>query len=235
MAEVPSTHEPKPEKVQRVAELKRRIESSDALLLTEYRGLTVSEITELRRSLAEGGTSFAVVKNTLMRRAANDAGLAEITSLLDGPSAVAFVDGDPVAAAKSVVDSAKKFPTLVLKGGFMDGKILSADEAKALASLESREAMLSKIAGLAKSEMSKAAALFVGAQSKFLSVLDAYGASLPAADTAEPAATQPQDPVEAAEPGAEPEAEAEPEPDGATEPAAPEPEAPEPGPAEGEA
>ena len=139
----------------------------------------MSEITELRRSLAEGGTSFAVVKNTLMRRAANDAGLAEITSLLDGPSAVAFVDGDPVAAAKSVVDSAKKFPTLVLKGGFMDGKILSADEAKALASLESREAMLSKIAGLAKSEMSKAAALFVGAQSKFLSVLDAYRASCP--------------------------------------------------------
>ncbi len=95
----------------------------------------------------------------------------------------------------------------------MDGKMLSADEAKALASLESREAMLSKIAGLMKSEMSKAAALFVGAQSKFLSVLDAYKASLPAAETAEPAATQPQDPVEAAEPGAEPEAEAEPEPE----------------------
>ena len=161
--------EPNTRKVERVAELKERIERSDALLLTEYRGLTVSEITELRRSLAEGGTKFAVVKNTLMRRAVNDAGVAELEPLLEGPSAVAFVEGDPVAAAKSVVDAAKKFPTLVLKGGFMDGKLLSADEAKALASLESREVMLSKIAGLMKSEMSKAAALFVGAQSKFLS------------------------------------------------------------------
>jgi large subunit ribosomal protein L10 len=170
---------PKQEKVERVAELTQRIQGSDALLLTEYRGLTVSEITELRRSLGEGGTKFQVVKNTLMRRAVNDAGVAELESLLEGPSAVAFVEGDPVAAAKSVVDAAKKFPTLVLKGGFMDGKMLSADEAKALAALESREVMLSKIAGLMKSEMSKAAALFVGAQSKFLSVLEAYKEKVP--------------------------------------------------------
>jgi large subunit ribosomal protein L10 len=185
---------PKQEKVERVAELTRRIEGSDALLLTEYRGLTVSEITELRRSLGEGGTRFQVVKNTLMRRAVNDAGVAELESLLEGPSAVAFVEGDPVAAAKSVVDAAKKFPTLVLKGGFMDGKMLSADDAKALAALESREVMLSKIAGLMKSEMSKAAALFVGAQSKFLSVLEAYkdkvpGEPAPGDDSAEAEAT----------------------------------------------
>jgi large subunit ribosomal protein L10 len=120
-----------------------------------------------------------VVKNTLMRRAVNDAGVAELESLLEGPSAVAFVEGDPVAAAKSVVDAAKQYPTLVLKGGFMDGKMLSADDAKALAALESREVMLSKIAGLMKSEMSKAAALFVGAQSKFLSVLEAYKEKVP--------------------------------------------------------
>ena len=177
---------PKQEKVERVAELKERIEGSDALLLTEYRGLTVSEITELRRSLGEGGTKFQVVKNTLMRRAVNDAGVAELEALLEGPSAVAFVEGDPVAAAKSVVDAAKKFPTLVLKGGFMDGKMLSADDAKALAALESREVMLSKIAGLMKSEMSKAAALFVGAQSKFLSVLEAYKEKVPGEDAARP-------------------------------------------------
>ena len=175
---------PKQEKVERVAELTQRIEGSDALLLTEYRGLTVSEITELRRSLGEGGTKFQVVKNTLMRRAVNDAGVAELESLLEGPSAVAFVEGDPVAAAKSVVDAAKKFPTLVLKGGFMDGKMLSADDAKALAALESREVMLSKIAGLVKSEMSKAAALFVGAQSKFLSVLEAYKEKVPGEEPA---------------------------------------------------
>jgi large subunit ribosomal protein L10 len=182
------TTEPNTRKVERVAELKERIDRSDALLLTEYRGLTVSEITELRRSLAEGGTKFAVVKNTLMRRAVNDAGVAELEPMLEGPSAVAFVEGDPVAAAKSVVDAAKKFPTLVLKGGFMDGKLLSAADAKALASLESREAMLSKIAGLMKSEMSKAAAMFVGAQSKFLGVLEAYKDKLPAEDVVEAAA-----------------------------------------------
>jgi large subunit ribosomal protein L10 len=170
---------PKQEKVERVAELKARIEGSDALLLTEYRGLTVSEITELRRSLGEGGTRFQVIKNTLMRRAVSDAGVAEIETLIEGPSAVAFVEGDAVAAAKSVVDAAKKFPTLVLKGGYMDGKLLSADDAKALAALESREVMLSKIAGMVKSEMSKAAALFVGAQSKFLSVLEAYKEKVP--------------------------------------------------------
>jgi large subunit ribosomal protein L10 len=170
---------PKQEKVERVAELKARIEGSDALLLTEYRGLTVSEITELRRSLGEGGTRFQVIKNTLMRRAVSDAGVAEIETLIEGPSAVAFVEGDPVAAAKSVVDAAKKFPTLVLKGGYMDGKLLSADDAKALAALESREVMLSKIAGLVKSEMSKAAALFVGAQSKFVSLLEAYREKVP--------------------------------------------------------
>lgn len=184
---------PNARKAERVAELKERIDRSDALLLTEYRGLTVSEITELRRSLAEGGTKFAVVKNTLMRRAVNDAGVAELEPMLEGPSAVAFVEGDPVAAAKSVVDAAKKFPTLVLKGGFMDGKLLSAADAKALASLESREVMLSKIAGLIKSEMSKAAAMFVGAQSKFLGVLEAYKDKLPAEDVVEAAAPATED------------------------------------------
>lgn len=196
---------PKQEKVERVAELKDRIEGSDALLLTEYRGLSVSEITELRRSLAEGGTRFQVVKNTLMRRAVTDAGVAELEVLLEGPSAVAFVEGDPVAAAKSVVDAAKKYPTLVLKGGFMDGKMISADDAKALASLESREVMLSKIAGLMKSEMSKAAALFVGAQSKFVSLLEAYKEKVPGEDVAE-AAPEPEAAAEAEAP--EPEAEA---------------------------
>ena len=197
------TTEPNTRKVERVAELKERIDRSDALLLTEYRGLTVSEITELRRSLAEGGTKFAVVKNTLMRRAVNDAGVAELEPMLEGPSAVAFVEGDPVAAAKSVVDAAKKFPTLVLKGGFMDGKLLSAADAKALASLESREAMLSKIAGLMKSEMSKAAAMFVGAQSKFLGVLEAYKDKLPAEDVVEAPASATEE-APAAEAGEQP-------------------------------
>ncbi|MEA2581153.1 MAG: large subunit ribosomal protein [Actinomycetota bacterium] len=198
---------PKPEKVERVAELKRRIEGSDALLLTEYRGLTVSDISALRRSLAEGGASFAVVKNTLMLRAAADAGVEELEAMLSGPSAVAFVAGDPVAAAKKVVDAAKLYPSLVLKGGYMDGKILSAEDAKALATLESREAMLSKIAGLLKSEITRAAGMLVSAQSKFLGLLEAYKEKLPPAEAAvapETAATEaepePQD--AAADPGA---------------------------------
>jgi large subunit ribosomal protein L10 len=170
---------PKAEKVERVGELKERIQGSDALLLTEYRGLTVSDITELRRSLAEGGARFAVVKNTLMQRAAADASIDELQGLLEGPTAVAFVSGDPVAAAKKVVDAAKKFPALILKGGYMDGRVLSADEAKSLADLESREVMLSTVAGLLKSEMSRAAAMFVAAQSRFLSLLEAYKEKVP--------------------------------------------------------
>jgi large subunit ribosomal protein L10 len=187
---------PKAEKVERVGELKERIQGSDALLLTEYRGLTVSDITELRRSLAEGGARFAVVKNTLMQRAAADASIDELQGLLEGPTAVAFVSGDPVAAAKKVVDAAKKFPALILKGGYMDGRVLSADEAKSLADLESREVMLSKIAGLLKGEMSRAAAMFVAAQSRFLSLLEAYKEKVPgdvAVDVeapAEPAAAE---------------------------------------------
>ena len=170
---------PKTEKIERVAELKAGIDGSDALLLTEYRGLTVSDITELRRSLAEGGTKFAVVKNTLMQRAAADASIDDLEPMLEGPTAVAFIAGDPVAAAKKVVEAAKKFPPLILKGGYMDGKVLSADEAKGLADLESREVMLSKIAGLLKGEMSRAASMFVSAQSKFLSLLEAYKEKVP--------------------------------------------------------
>src|SRR5215211_3270847 len=118
---------PNAEKTEKVTALKERIEGSTALLLTEYRGLTVHDATELRRSLAEEAR-FA------------------------GPTAVAFVDGDVVAAAKRVVDASKKFPALVLKGGYMDGRVLSAADAQSLATLESREVMLSKIAGLLKGQ-----------------------------------------------------------------------------------
>ncbi len=183
---------PRTEKLERVAELKRRIEGSTALLLAEYRGLTVSDITELRRTLREADASLAVVKNTLMQRAATEAGL-ELTDLLSGPSAVAFVDGDAVSAAKKIKAATKQFPTLVLKGGYMEGQVLSADEANRLADLESREVMLSKVAGLLKGEMARAAATFVSAQSRFLSVLEAYRATVPAEpETAAPEAMGPE-------------------------------------------
>jgi large subunit ribosomal protein L10 len=179
-----------------VAELKEQIEGSSALLLTEYRGLTVSEITELRRSLSEGGARFAVIKNTLMRRALEGTDAAGLDALFEGPSAVAFVEADPVAAAKSVSAAAKKFPTLILKGAFVEGRVLSADQAKALADLDSREVMLSKLAGLMKSELTRAAGTFQAAQARFLSLLDAFKAKLPAepeapaAEAAETAAAE---------------------------------------------
>jgi large subunit ribosomal protein L10 len=169
---------PRTEKLERVAELKQRIEGSNALLLAEYRGLTVSEITALRRSLREADASLAVVKNTLMQRAAAEAGL-ELSGLLTGPSAVAFVGGDAVTAAKQIKAATKQYPTLVLKGGFMDGQVLSAEDANRLADLESRDVMLSKIAGLFKGEMSRAASTFQAAQSRFLSLLEAYKEKVP--------------------------------------------------------
>jgi large subunit ribosomal protein L10 len=200
---------PNAQKVERVAALKERIEGSTALLLTEYRGLTVAEIGELRRSLRESDTSFAVIKNTLMARAATDAGMADLAAMLSGPSAVAFVHGDPVAAAKAIKAAAKLYPALVLKGGFMDGTVLDEAGATGLADLESREVMLSKIAGLLQGEMSRAAGAFVAAQSAFLSLLEAYKEKVPGEDAAaedaaeEPTAAAEEPAVAADEPAAE--------------------------------
>jgi large subunit ribosomal protein L10 len=117
----------------------------------------------------------------------------ELTELLSGPSAVAFVDGDAVSAAKTIKAATKQFPTLVLKGGYMEGQVLSADEANRLADLESREEMLSKVAGLLKGEIARAAATFVSAQSRFLSLLEAYTATLPTEpEAAAPETTRPE-------------------------------------------
>jgi large subunit ribosomal protein L10 len=186
---------PSTQKIERVAGLKEQIEGSSALLLTEYRGLSVSEITELRRSLREGGARFAVIKNTLMRLALEGTDAAGLESLFGGPSAVAFVRDDPVAAAKSVTAASKKFPTLVLKGGFVEGRVLSADQAKALADLDSREVMLSELAGLMKTELTRAAGTLQAAQARFLSLLEAFKAKLPGEEEA-PAAEQPAETAE---------------------------------------
>jgi large subunit ribosomal protein L10 len=204
---------PNATKIERVTELKEQIESANALLLTEYRGLTVEEITELRRGLRDVDASLAVIKNTLMQRAANDAGIAELDELLVGPSAVAFVNGDVVAVAKKLKDASKQFPALVIKGGYMDGAPLDAAGASALADLESREVMLSKIAGMLKSEMSRAAAMFIATQTKFLSLLEAYKEKLPAEAVAEAPASEAavEAPAEEAAAPADAEASAEPE------------------------
>jgi large subunit ribosomal protein L10 len=148
------------EKVAAVAEITERFQSSSGAVLTEYRGLSVAQLGELRRSLGEHVT-FAVVKNTLTKIAANDAGVGpELTELLSGPSAIAFVQGDIVEAAKGLRDFSRANPFLVIKGGVLDGKSMTPDEIVKLADLESREVLLAKLAGAMKASMAGAAATF---------------------------------------------------------------------------
>lgn len=147
------------EKATAVAELTEAFRAADAAVLTEYRGLTVTQIAQLRRSLGEN-TSYRVVKNTLTKIAAKEAGVDAFDGLLEGPSAIAFVKGDPVEAAKSLRDFAKDNPPLVVKGGLLEGRALTPDELTKLADLESREVLLSKLAGAMKASLSGAAALF---------------------------------------------------------------------------
>jgi len=142
-----------------VAELTEHFRSSSATLLTEYRGLTVAQITNLRRSLGRE-TTYAVAKNTLAKRAAAEAGIAGLDKLFTGPTALAFVGGDPVEAAKGLREFAKAHPLLVVKGGVFEGKAISAAEVAKIADLESREVLLAKLAGAMKANLSKAAALF---------------------------------------------------------------------------
>ena len=200
---------PKTEKVEKVRELTERIEGSQALFLTDFRGLTVMDATDLRRSLRQAGARFAVVKNTLMKRAAGEAGSPELAAFLEGPTAVAFVEGDPIAAAKSLVDAIRRYRTMTIKGGYMEGRVLSAEQAQALATTPPREVLLARLAGMAKSEMSRAAYMFQALQSRFLAVLEAYKEKVPgeAQTAAQPEAAAP----EAAEPeAAEPEPEEQP-------------------------
>jgi large subunit ribosomal protein L10 len=150
---------PNTEKVGAVAEIAEHFTSSSAAVITEYRGLSVKQITDLRRALGRD-TTYAVVKNTLTKRAAADAGVAIDDSLLEGPTAIAFVKGDPVDAAKGLRDFARTNPMLVIKGGVLDGKALSADEVRKIADLESRDVLLAKLAGALKALPTRAAGLF---------------------------------------------------------------------------
>jgi large subunit ribosomal protein L10 len=136
----------RPDKAAAVAELAGKFSSSSAVVLTEYRGLTVKALKDLRRSLGENAT-YAVSKNTLTTIAAREAGVAGIEQLLVGPTAITFVEGDPVVVAKGLRDFARSNPLLVIKGGVLEGKALDADEVRKLADLESREVLLAKVAG----------------------------------------------------------------------------------------
>ena len=162
-------------KVQTVAELTDSFKSSNAVFLTEYRGLTVAQLKELRRSISADAT-YAVAKNTLIEIAAKNAGVNAFDGQLFGPSALAFVNGDAVTVAKALRDFAKANPLLVVKTGVLDGVALSADEVKKLADLESREVLLAKAAGMFKASMYKAAYVFQAPLAQAVRTVDALRA-----------------------------------------------------------
>jgi len=184
------------DKAAAVAQITEEFRASSATVLTEYRGLSVGQLKQLRRSLGKD-TTYAVVKNTLTKIAAKDAGVVGFDDLLVGPTAIAFIKGDAIDAAKGIDTFAKENPMLVIKGGMMDGKILSADDIKKLAKLESREVLLSRIAGAANATLAKAAALFQAPLSQAARTIAALevkvAAQTPAAAPSAPA------PVETAE------------------------------------
>jgi large subunit ribosomal protein L10 len=188
------------EKVAAVAELTERFQTSSGAVLANYRGLTVAQLAELRRALGEQAT-FAVVKNTLTKIAAAEAGVADqIGDLLIGPSAIAFVKGDVVEAAKGLRDFAKANPLLVIKGGVIDGKAMTAEQIGQLADLESREVLLAKLAGGMKATMSRAAATFNALPQQMAALADALHAKRVASgETSEaPAAAAPEAAADAA-------------------------------------
>ncbi len=147
------------EKTAAVAEITERFQGASAAVLTEYRGLTMAQLTQLRRSLGSE-TTYAVVKNTLTKRAASEAGFPVPEELLTGPTAIAFISGDPVEAAKGLRDFSRTNPLLVIKGGVLEGRALSPEEVRQLADVEPREVLLAKMAGALQGSLSKAAGLF---------------------------------------------------------------------------
>lgn len=150
---------PSASNVAEVEAIKGRLEGSVAALLTEYRGLKVAELGELRASLRGSSTEYRVLKNTLTSIAVREAGYEDLVSLLQGPTAVAFVHGDPVQAAKDLAEFARTHPALIVKGGVMDGKVLGAAEVRQLATLESREVLLARLAGLLQASAQQAVTL----------------------------------------------------------------------------
>jgi large subunit ribosomal protein L10 len=210
---------PRAEKVAVVNEVREKFSAAGAAVLTEYRGLNVAAISQLRRQLREAGGEYKIYKNTLVRFAARDLGL-EIEELLTGPTAIAFVDGDAAAVAKALRDYARTNPALVVKGGILGTKSLSADEVRALAELPSRDVLLSQIAGAFAAPLQQFAGLLQALPRNMAyglkALLDERG-GVPMEPATEPAGTEEAD-AAAAEPEAAPEPDATPE---AAEPEAP--------------
>jgi len=198
----------RPEKTQAVEEISGRFQESSAALLTEYRGLSVAEIADLRGALREADADYKVLKNTLTRIAVREVGLEELAGMLEGPTAIAFCRGDAVAAAKALDDAAKKYPVLVIKGGVLRGQIIDAAQAKALASLEPREVQLAKIAMLMNTPLQQTVNVFAAALRDLGSMLAQVLAQKESGEPEPEAEAAPEPEAEAAP---EPEAEAAPE------------------------
>ena len=180
----------RPDKTAAVAELTEDFRTATATVLTEYRGLTVTSMKKLRRALG-AETKYSVVKNTLTKIAAKDAGVDLSADLLAGPSAIAFIKGDPIAAAKSMRDFAKENPLLVIKGGIYEGKSITPEELMELANLESREVLLAKLAGAMKGSFAKAARIIDALRIKMEANAPVVEAAAPIAEATTPVAETP--------------------------------------------
>lgn len=180
----------RPDKVAAVEEIANRFRGASASVVTEYRGLTMAQLTTLRRSLGVD-TTYRVAKNTLVKRAAEDAGVIGLDALLTGPTAIAFITGEPVDAARTLRNFARANQGLVIKGGFMDGRALTVTEVETLADLESREVLLAKLAGAMKGNLAKAAGLLAAPASQVArlvqALVDKRAAQVGAAPTDAPA------------------------------------------------
>ncbi|MDI6870777.1 MAG: 50S ribosomal protein L10 [Bacillota bacterium] len=171
----------RPEKEAAVAELKERLSSAQAVVLTDYRGLTVKKVTELRRRLRDSGVEYRVVKNTLTSRAAHEANLADLDQFLTGPTALAFSTADPVAPAKVLMDFARENKELAIKGGVLDGRVIGVDQIKALADLPPREVLLARVLGGMQAPLVGMASVLSGSLRSFVYALEAYRRKLEAA------------------------------------------------------
>jgi large subunit ribosomal protein L10 len=216
---------PRPEKVAVVDEVRERFDSADAAILTEYRGLKVKDLAELRRSLRVNGGEYKIYKNTLVRFATRELGLHDLDSMLEGPTAIAFVKGDAAAAAKTLRDYSRTNNRLVIKGGVLGDKVLTPADAAALAELPSRDVLLARVAGALAAPLQQFAGLLQALPRNLAFGLAALrdqriagGEALPAeapepvADAPEPVAEAPVAPEPVAEAAPEPVAEAAPEP-----------------------
>jgi large subunit ribosomal protein L10 len=203
------------DKATAVADIAEQFKDATAALVTDYRGLTVANLAELRRSLGDSAT-YSVAKNTLIKRAATEAGVDGLEELFVGPTAIAFVTGEPVDAAKALKKFAKDHKALVIKGGYMDGHPLTVDEVERIADLESREVLLAKLAGAMKGNLTKAAGLFNAPASNLARLI----AALQDKRVSQEPAAEPGPAVAEAAAGAEPAAEAALEPEAAAEPEA---------------